>query len=95
MRYHKTLNNEQERWMCSRHTIGEDADGEVRHCQGSARRFPWEAELKPHTYHSEWCKPVPNDEEVSLPPTSLHHLRQHSFASDAPVQGRSSSQRGR
>jgi hypothetical protein len=70
MRYEKTLNSGQERWRCSRHTLGEDADGEMRHCRGSARRFPWKAELKPHTYHSEWCKPVPNDEEVSHPPTS-------------------------
>ncbi len=72
MRYKETLKNEQERWICSRHTLGEDADGEMRYCQGSARRFPWEAELEPHTYHSKWCKPVPDDEEVGDPPASIH-----------------------
>jgi hypothetical protein len=72
MRYKETLKNQQERWICSRHTLGEDADGEMRYCQGSARRFPWEAELEPHTYHSKWCKPVPDDEEVGDPPASIH-----------------------
>jgi hypothetical protein len=66
MRFDKVLSNGEERWRCSRNTLGADAAGETRYCQGSARKFPWQEALTLHTVHSPWCHPKPDDEEVGL-----------------------------
>src|SRR4051794_31573411 len=66
MCYSRDLKNGEERWMCSRRTVGVDAAGETRYCQGSARKFPWEEALRPHTVHSPWCRPRDDDEQVDL-----------------------------